>query len=150
MKNGQAALEFLMTYGWAILVVLAAIAALAFFGVLNPGRFLPSDCNLPSGFACLDFQGTTTSINLVIQNSLGTDVNAVTVQITNGTNCAASNTLNGSASLVNGAKSTYVMTYNANCTPPSGKFRANILLNYTNQDTTLAHMKTGVLIIQIP
>ena len=35
-KKSQAAMEFLMTYGWAILVVLAAIAALAYFGVLNP------------------------------------------------------------------------------------------------------------------
>lgn len=31
-----------MTYGWAILVVLAAIAALAYFGVLSPDKFL---CN---------------------------------------------------------------------------------------------------------
>lgn len=34
-KKSQAAMEFLMTYGWAILVVLAAIAALAYFGVLK-------------------------------------------------------------------------------------------------------------------
>ena len=43
MRKGQAALEFLMTYGWAILVVLAAIAALAYFGVLSPDRFLPEN-----------------------------------------------------------------------------------------------------------
>ncbi len=41
MKKGQAAMEFLMTYGWAILVVLAAIGALAYFGVLSPGKLLP-------------------------------------------------------------------------------------------------------------
>jgi len=41
MKKGQALMEFLMTYGWAILVVLVAIGALAYFGVLNPERFLP-------------------------------------------------------------------------------------------------------------
>ncbi len=40
-RKGQAAMEFLMTYGWAILVVLAAIAALAYFGVLSPGSMLP-------------------------------------------------------------------------------------------------------------
>ncbi len=44
MKKGQAALEFLMTYGWAILVVLAAVGALAYFGVLSPGKFLPEKC----------------------------------------------------------------------------------------------------------
>ena len=32
-NRAQAALEFLMTYGWAILVVLVSIGALAYFGV---------------------------------------------------------------------------------------------------------------------
>ena len=41
MKKAQGAMEFLMTYGWAILVVLLVIASLAYFGVLNPARFLP-------------------------------------------------------------------------------------------------------------
>jgi len=35
MRKGQAAIEFLVTYGWAILIVLIAIGALAYFGVLN-------------------------------------------------------------------------------------------------------------------
>jgi len=34
-RKGQAAMEFLMTYGWAILIVVIAIAALAAFGVFN-------------------------------------------------------------------------------------------------------------------
>ena len=37
-KKSQAAMEFLMTYGWAILVVLVAICALAYFGVLSPDK----------------------------------------------------------------------------------------------------------------
>lgn len=36
-------LEFLMSYGWVILIVLIAIGALVYFGVLNPQNFLPSD-----------------------------------------------------------------------------------------------------------
>lgn len=38
-KKGQAAMEFLMTYGWAILVVLLAIGALAAFGVFDMGKY---------------------------------------------------------------------------------------------------------------
>ncbi len=34
-----------MTYGWAILVVLITIGALAYFGVLNPERFIPDMCS---------------------------------------------------------------------------------------------------------
>lgn len=43
-----------MTYGWALLVVLIAISALAFFGVLNPKNFLPDQCFLFSGASCLE------------------------------------------------------------------------------------------------
>lgn len=35
------AMEFLMTYGWAILVVLVAVGSLAYFGVLSPDHFVP-------------------------------------------------------------------------------------------------------------
>lgn len=40
-KKSQAALEFLFTYGWAILVILVAIGALAYFGVLSPCKVYP-------------------------------------------------------------------------------------------------------------
>jgi len=43
-KKSQAALEFLMTYGWAILVVLVAVGALAYFGVLSPCRLYQIGC----------------------------------------------------------------------------------------------------------
>jgi len=39
-KKGQAAMEFLMTYGWAILAAIIAIGVLAYFGVFNPGRLV--------------------------------------------------------------------------------------------------------------
>jgi len=41
-KNKSPSVEFLLTYGWAILVVLIVIVALAYFGVLNPERILPN------------------------------------------------------------------------------------------------------------
>ena len=34
MKKAQAIMEFLMTYGWAILIVLAGISALAYYEVI--------------------------------------------------------------------------------------------------------------------
>lgn len=38
-KKGQAAMEFLMTYGWAILAAIVAIGVLAYLGVFNQGRY---------------------------------------------------------------------------------------------------------------
>lgn len=46
MKKLQAIMEFLMAYGWAILIALAAISILLFFKALPPGN--RCICN-PSG-----------------------------------------------------------------------------------------------------
>lgn len=53
--KAQAAMEFLLTYGWAILIVLVVIAALAYFGVLNPAKLLPGRCMFQVGVDCEDY-----------------------------------------------------------------------------------------------
>ncbi len=55
MPRAQAALEFLVTYGWAILVVLVMIGALAYFGVIDAKRFIPQKCMVSQGFSCTDY-----------------------------------------------------------------------------------------------
>ena len=75
MKKAQAAMEFLMTYGWAILIVLAVIATLTSFGVLNTDIFIPSKCILGTAgmMNCVDFtvarQGETVRVFFVIEGS---------------------------------------------------------------------------------
>ena len=143
-KKAQAAMEFLMTYGWAILVVLAAIGALAYFGVLSPDRFLPEKCTMPSGIACLDFRYSGTAIEMVIQNSAGFDMTGVSVTV-NGTGCNAADTTT-QTTLTNGQQATYTVT----CSPSSGKFKGDVTLSYTNQGTGMAHDKIGEIILKIP
>jgi len=84
-KESQAALEFLMTYGWAILVVLIFIAALGYFGVLSPDKFLPSKCILPVGITCLDYKVESYRAVIVLQNSFGevATINKVVVSANN-------------------------------------------------------------------
>jgi len=79
MRKGQAAMEFLMTYGWAILVVLVAIGALAYFGVLSPGQFLPKSCIIGPGFSCADFKVTATTggWEIIVMNGIGESINTV-------------------------------------------------------------------------
>lgn len=78
--RAQAAMEFLMTYGWAILVVLAAISALAYFGVLSPGKFLPSSCLLESGLSC-DHKIEPTQATLVLRNGIGKDLTVTSLNV---------------------------------------------------------------------
>ncbi|MEK6837555.1 MAG: hypothetical protein AABX69_02800 [Nanoarchaeota archaeon] len=101
-KKAQAAMEFLMTYGWAILVVLVVIGALAYFGVLNPQQFLPTKCQLPVGLTCSDYALSSSSgkTQIVITNGLGTDVRINQMVIGSDTGlvfCKAGSPKNGDA-----------------------------------------------------
>ena len=51
-NKAQAAMEFLMTYGWAILIVLIVLASLFFLGVFNPKT--TNTCLINAPFSCND------------------------------------------------------------------------------------------------
>jgi hypothetical protein len=74
MKKGQAALEFLTTYGWAFLVILLMIGALAYFGVLNPKNFLPSRCTFGPELSCIEARivsGANNNVSFRFSNGIG-------------------------------------------------------------------------------
>ncbi len=145
-KRAQAAMEFLMTYGWAILVVLIAISALAYFGVLNPSRFLPESCTLVPGMSCVDFKAdsTTNLTTLVIQNGMGQDLNTFRVNMT-GYAC----TENSSLGTFNDADK---QTFSITCNDLSGKSGQRLkedIVIYFNSSAGITHTETGQLITKI-
>ncbi|KYK27094.1 hypothetical protein AYK26_00140 [Euryarchaeota archaeon SM23-78] len=77
MRRGQAALEFLTTYGWAFIVILIMIGALAYFGVLNPSRTLPNKCLVEAGFHCKDFKIQNDSFSISLVNRKGDGLRSV-------------------------------------------------------------------------
>ena len=135
--KGQAAMEFLMTYGWAILVVLAAIAALAYFGVLSPEKFLPEKCVLEPGLACIAHKVEPTKTTLVITNGKGATitVNSVTVG-----GCSAT----FDKEMLSGTDFTFVVTGCSNGVSKD-KFKGDITLAYTLKDTNLTKTAYGNL-----
>jgi hypothetical protein len=61
--KGQAAIEYLMTYGWAILALLIVTAVLLTSGILSPSYLISEECafgnNLPCNFAIYNEAGST-------------------------------------------------------------------------------------------
>ena len=51
-SKAQSAMEYLMTYGWAILIIAVILAALDFLGVFNTGTFIGSSCLATPGYLC--------------------------------------------------------------------------------------------------
>ena len=73
-RKSQAAMEFLMTYGWAIVVVLAAIGALAYFKVISPQDFLTGHTIFQNSIQNIDdanFKLSDNSIEVAFQNNKG-------------------------------------------------------------------------------
>jgi len=78
-KKAQGAMEFLMTYGWALLIVLVAIGTLViYFGV--DSNFLANEgCYMQPGFFCSDHRADEGSVMVNVANSLGRDLAEVSV-----------------------------------------------------------------------
>ena len=75
MKKAQAAMDFIMTYGWAILSVFAVIGILAYFGVLSPEKYIADDCVfLQENFECISHTIASNAVSLSIRNMKGSDV----------------------------------------------------------------------------
>ncbi len=149
--EAQAAMEFLMTYGWAILVVMVAVGALAYFGVLDPSKMLPESCTGPPGFDCID-RASANSLTgnvvlglknnqgfpVVVQNSVSAtgDCQSPTIVDINGLPAPGPNApgwpVNNNQNLV----------VNINCgggLPSSGRGKIDVVLTITNSETGLNH-----------
>jgi len=146
-RKGQAAIEFIMTYGWAILVVLAAIGALAYFGVLNPGNFLPDRCTLSAGFSCIEFKvdGSSDDIKIRIQNNLGVDVSTVNVTITGkGSNVACTPAAQSFTNVLNGnALGGGLLTFACGTDITGTKFTGDITIVFIRSGETVDHTGRG-------
>lgn len=158
-KKGQAAMEFLMTYGWAILVVLIAIGALAYFGVLNPSRFLPNSCTVSNQFACEtgDFLANSSGVTIILRNGRGVDSNITnfTVRYTDSTGIANSCggviplTPQEGVMVVDGQKNGYSLVC-TNMPAKGGKFRGDLYITYIDTGSTLgARVASGTIVTKV-
>ncbi len=137
-KRGQAALEFLTTYGWAFLVILVMIGALAYFGVLDPSRFLPNRCQFAAGLQCEKYvlDSGANEARVKITNNLGDHiyVSEMNYSIDN------MNTWNGCGATFSAGAQNKGQTKDYNCSIPTGliqgsKQKVNLRFTY-NVGTT--------------
>ena len=157
-RKGQAAMEFLMTYGWAILVVLVVIGALAYFGVLSPSTLLPEKCTFPVSLSCTDHSISGTAITLILQNGAGRDMTVTRIAAASealGTGNLGQGCTTGAitTALRNGASATFTLSTGdvaGACNfrdTGRDKNRYNVTLNYNWLDSpTITHQLTGELL----
>ena len=92
-RKAQSAMEYLVTYGWAILIIAIAVGVLVFFVVL-PSFAAPPVCNVSAPLVCQDLlvsanpTNTVITVNIINNQQLALD-NPILFANINGTNTSA-------------------------------------------------------------
>ena len=82
-KRSQSALEYMMTYGWAILIIVIVAAVLYSFGIFSPSSSISATITGFSGLGSVDavcLGGTSFTVSL--GNSLGYPINITRINLT--------------------------------------------------------------------
>ena len=137
MKKGQSALEFITTYGWALIVILLAGGAL--WMVVGGGKYLvPESCSFEPGFYCSDFVVEEKSIGLRVKNSMGKDIEDF---IMSSDDCL---TESFPISFDNGEDSTFLIN---DCAFQSGEVFSGVLnVDYSFLGSSIDHSKTASVV----
>ena len=129
-KKGQSALEYLMTYGWALVVIVIAVAALVV--LINPGSIQGDTCDSKLGnFVISQSNIDSTQAQLVLVNQTGQGVTNMAVTATgSGVMAALSNTTLTPSYTTMNAGDTNTMTLPFGSTFQSGTYTVTFDLTY--------------------
>ncbi len=143
MKKGQAAMEFLMTYGWAILIALIAVGALYYLNV-KPKNVIQESCIIGSG-TCDASLTKAGALNIVYTNGLGKTINITSVNVTGDATCSDSTV----HTVANGDKITLSLTGCTTSKAVGDIANLNVGMKYKDIDSGLIHPLTGQITVKV-
>ncbi len=144
-SKGQSALEYLMTYGWALVVIIIVIAALFAFGIFNPPS--AGTCSGLNKFLYKDHTVETDgTVTIALGNGSGSTINAISALY--GGNDFTD--VAGETVTVDGVVATSVTTGGdflvvsaAAVGPTTGSYSGTITVTYTTASSGLPHTETA-------
>ncbi|MAG47370.1 hypothetical protein CL617_02090 [archaeon] len=158
-KKAQAAMEFLMTYGWAILIILVVLGALFYLGVFSPNistsctPFPPiSSCDIkliPSVAPAADtfelsivYPPTINNVALFgwdsTANPAETDVASIEFDV-GGADCDVDDSTDADRALVSGTAKTFTCTNVRHGLTTGDQYAGDVVLEYQLQGSTISH-----------
>lgn len=144
MRKGQTALEYLMTYGWAILIVIVVVAALYSLGLTKPCRWVGTQITGFGEVAVSGIKFTPDNLYISIQRQKPEDITITGVSFASAANGNGVNTT--SITLTSGASPTAFIVPQA----PGGKggsvgdcYAIDVTINYTDMTTNVQHQSLG-------
>ena len=154
-RKAQSAMEYLMTYGWAILIIGIALAAMFQMGLFNPSKYVTDTCTLPSGLTCGSFFLYPNGLLTVsIGNGLQDPINVTAI------GCSQNKTTTNMQIPYNPPSNQIYIpiggsrTFNINCVgasslAPGQLYTGYLVINYTDDVTLFPQTVFGRIAIKI-
>lgn len=144
MPKGQAALEFMTTYGWALIVVLVMIMAIVYFDIFDTDNFIQDSCSVSGELQCREFTVNPQIVKIQLKNNFGKDItiNDVTCQDEAGNSATTSPGLPVSP----GSTIDVTCDFGSALFNPGDKQKFTFEIEYRRTTGTVDHIVTGDLI----
>lgn len=127
-------MDFMMTYGWALLIILVALGTISFY-FLRGSSFAPDVCVLIPGLGCSNAVAYQDSLRFTVTNGMGQDLTQFQVSAEG---CGVAS---ASSSLSNGEQKVFTL---GGCShSPQDVARHRLLVDYTPKGSTLSHSRDG-------
>ena len=141
-NKGQTALEYLITYGWAILVILVVLAVLWYYNIFNPAAWGGPQVISGTSFLVLDYslQGapnitTNSTMAIVLGNKGPAPLNITNLAISGDLSGADNNA--GAGWLLTGAGNITISDIGLSSVGSGQTVSFTILMTYDNKQTGL-------------
>ncbi|MGV8150180.1 MAG: hypothetical protein ACP5NV_00455 [Candidatus Woesearchaeota archaeon] len=151
-KKSQVAIEFLVTYGWAILAVMVVVGALSYFGVFNTKRYINDECNFGTQLYCEDFRlqqnGGYPVLDLTIRNNYDVPIvinsfNVTSKYYPSAVDCTATMVIPSIAPGGEQDISCSISNTDEVNIPLDERVDATIMIGYSRQGSSIRHGLTG-------
>ncbi|HQT44358.1 MAG TPA: hypothetical protein PLO51_00105 [Candidatus Micrarchaeota archaeon] len=144
-RKGQAALDFLMTYGWAIALVVIIAAVLFALGVFDVSNFVGNKASGFSGVAVAGWQMSSAGVlTMKLSNQVGQQIRIDSVNVTVGQSSGAASP---AVTLSTGATTDYITVNMVNATglTPGAGYTAKVTIGYTDLNANFPYVTSGTL-----
>jgi len=133
-KKGQAAMEFLMTYGWAILAAIIVVGVLWYL-IGNPANLAGNKFTISSPLVTKGVRINTTTVSINFLNGASNSINVTSVVMMAG--CVNYTT---PIIIIAGQE----QSFNLDCATLAGdRFNSDVVVSYTEGSSTFVQTATG-------
>lgn len=146
-RKGQAATEYIHTYGWIFLSVIMLGSVVFYHNISNAKYLVPKGCDFLSGINCLDAGVQEDELSIVLVNEFGFGLGNITMNITGTCNATANTTDGNPYGNLNVLLENKQAKYTFVCQNLTGMDVEGLInIGYRNVETDQMHVKIGKLV----